>query len=137
LPTAHEAIEAALADFVKVYNSKDAAGVASKYMDDAVIFPLDMARVDGRQNIQKLWQGLMDMGVSEPKFTTLNVQESGDFAFESGSFSLKGPGKDSKLVDIAGIYVEVWRKGQDGGWKLYRTIANLDPARLEHHHHHH
>ncbi|TIS55869.1 MAG: hypothetical protein E5W93_13875, partial [Mesorhizobium sp.] len=63
--SAKEAIEAANAEFVKAYNSKDAAGVASKYAEDAAAFPPDMARVDGRQNIQKLWQGAIDMGISE------------------------------------------------------------------------
>ncbi|RWP86634.1 MAG: DUF4440 domain-containing protein [Mesorhizobium sp.] len=111
--SAKEAIGAANAEFVKAYNSKDAAGVASKYADDAAAFPPDMARVDGRQNIQKLWQGAMDMGISGLTLSTLDVQESGDFAFESGSFSLKAPGKDSKLVDATGKYVVVWKKGQD------------------------
>ncbi|AZO69996.1 MAG: DUF4440 domain-containing protein [Mesorhizobium sp.] len=127
--SAKEAIEAANAEFVKAYNSKDAAGVASKYADDAAAFPPDMARVDGRQNIQKLWQGAIDMGISELTLTTLEVQESGDFAYESGTFSLKAPGKDSKLVDAVGKYVVVWKKGQDGSWKLYRDIWNSDPGK--------
>ncbi|TIV61850.1 DUF4440 domain-containing protein [Mesorhizobium sp.] len=127
--SAKEAIEAANAEFVKAYNSKDAAGVASKYADDAAAFPPDMARVEGRQNIQKLWQGAIDMGISELRLTTVDVQESGDFAFESGSFSLKAPGKDSKVVDATGKYVVVWKKDQNGGWKLYRDIWNSDPGK--------
>ncbi|WP_208696004.1 YybH family protein [Mesorhizobium sp. M8A.F.Ca.ET.057.01.1.1] len=114
---------------MKAYNSKNAAGVASKYAEDAAAFPPDMARVDGRQNIQKLWQGAVDMGISELKLTTREVQESGDFAYEPGTFFLKAPGKDSKLVDQAGKYVVVWKKGQDGGWKLYRDIWNSDSGK--------
>ena len=53
--SAKEAIEASSAEFVKAYNSKSAAGVASLYAEDAAAFPPDMMRVDGRENIQKLW----------------------------------------------------------------------------------
>ncbi|MER9328628.1 DUF4440 domain-containing protein [Mesorhizobium sp. M0488] len=127
--SAKEGIEAANTEFVKAYNSKDAAAAASKYADDAAVFPPDMARIDGRQNIQKFWQGAIDMGVSDLTLTTLEVQESGNLAYESGTFSLKAPGKDSKLVETTGKYVVVWKKGQDGGWKLYRDIWNSDPGK--------
>ena len=128
--SAKEAIEASSAEFVKAYNSKSAAGVASLYADDAAAFPPDMKRVDGRENIQKLWQGAMDLGISDLTLTTVEVEESGDLAFETGTFTLKAPGNEGgKPVDAAGKYVVVWKKTQDGSWKLYRDIWNPDPAK--------
>ncbi|WP_301006800.1 hypothetical protein, partial [Mesorhizobium sp.] len=38
---------------------------------------------------------------------------------------LKAPGKDSKLVDAAGKYVVVWKKGQDGSWKALPGYMEL------------
>ncbi|RWA63284.1 DUF4440 domain-containing protein [Mesorhizobium sp.] len=127
--TAKESIERANAEFMKSLNSKDATGVASHYADDAAVFPPDMKRVDGRENIQKFWQGAIDYGVSDLKLTTVEVEESGDLAFESGAFTFKMPGKDSKPVDAAGKSIVVWKKAQDGNWQLYRDIWNSDPAK--------
>ncbi|WP_192249501.1 YybH family protein [Mesorhizobium silamurunense] len=127
--SAKDAIEASNAEYMKSLNSKDAAGVASHYAEDAVIFPPDMKRVDGRENIQKFWQGAIEYGVSDLKLTTVEVEESGDFAFESGAFSFKMPGKDSKPVDGTGKSIVVWKKAQDGNWQIYRDIWNSDPAK--------
>jgi uncharacterized protein (TIGR02246 family) len=128
--SAKEAIEASNAEFVKAYNSKSAAGVASLYTVDAAAFPPDMMRVDGRENIQKLWQGAMDLGISDLTLKTVEVEESGDLAYETGTFALKVPGNEgSKPVDAAGKYVVVWKKDLDGSWKLYRDIWNSDSAK--------
>jgi uncharacterized protein (TIGR02246 family) len=127
--SAREAIEAANAEFVKAYNAKDAAGVASLYTEDAAVLPPDMARVDGRENLQKFWQGAIDLGITDLTLKTNEVEEAGDFAFESGSFSLKVTGKDAKPVEAAGKYLVVWKKAQDGSWKLHRDIWNPDPAK--------
>ncbi|ESW92513.1 SgcJ/EcaC family oxidoreductase [Mesorhizobium sp. C280B] len=127
--SAKDSIEASNAEFMKSLNSKDAAGVASHYAEDATVLPPNAMRVDGRNNIQKFWQGIIDYGVSDLKLTTVEVVESGDFAFEQGAFSFKMPGKDSKQVDGAGKSIVVWKKAQNGNWELYRDIWNDDPAK--------
>src|SRR5262249_29374682 len=123
------AIKASVAEFVKAYNSKSAAGAALVYADDAAAFPPDMLRVDGRENIQKLWQGAIDLGISDMTLTAVEVEEAGNLAYATGTFTVKAPGKDGgKPVDTAGKYVSVWKKGQDGNWKIFRDIWNNDPA---------
>ncbi|TPJ44789.1 SgcJ/EcaC family oxidoreductase [Mesorhizobium sp. B2-5-13] len=127
--SAKDGIEASNAKFMKSINSKDAAGVASLYTEDASALPPDMKRVDGRENIQKIWQGAIEYGVSDLKLTTVEVQEVGDFAFETSAFSYKMPGKDSKPVDGVGKAMVVWKKAPDGKWQIYRDIWNSDPAK--------
>src|SRR5262245_4734869 len=80
--SAKASIDAANAQFVKEFNGKDAAAAASHYAEDAAAFPPGQARVDGRQNIQKMWQAAMDAGASDLTLTTIDVEESGDLASE-------------------------------------------------------
>jgi ketosteroid isomerase-like protein len=125
---ARPSIDATNAQFVKEFNSKDAAAAASHYAQDAAAFPPDQAKVEGRENIQKMWQAVIDAGATDLALTTAEVEESGGLAFESGALSLKMPGKDGKPMDVSGKYVVVWKKAADGSWQFYRDIWNTNPA---------
>jgi ketosteroid isomerase-like protein len=126
--TAREAIEAANGEFIEDFNAKDAEGAVAHYAEDAAAFPPDQPRVDGRENIQKMWQAVIDAGVTDLTLTIKDVEEEGDLAVESGTFSLKAPGKDGNPADVVGKYVVVWKKSTDGTWQLYRDIWNADSA---------
>jgi ketosteroid isomerase-like protein len=126
--TARSSIEAVNAQFMKEYSSKDAAALASHYAEDAAAFPPDQMRVDDRENIQKMWQAVIDAGVTDFALTTTEVEESEDLAMESGTFSLKAPGKDGNPMNVTGKYVVVWKMSDDGTWQLYRDIWNGDAA---------
>jgi ketosteroid isomerase-like protein len=125
--SAKEAVEAAAKTFTEAYNGKNATDLAEHYTKDASTFPPDMARVDGRDNIEKMWQGAMDLGVTDFALTPKEVEEDGNLAYESGTFTLKAPGKDGKPADFTGKYVVVWVKRDT--WKMYRDIWNFDPAK--------
>jgi uncharacterized protein (TIGR02246 family) len=126
--SAKESIEAALLTFEKAFNSGDAAAVASHYTEDAALLPPDAARVDGRQGIEKFWKGAMDAGFKDLQLEAVEVEESGDTAYEVGKFGLTVPGKDGAPMNAAGKYIVVWKKGQDGTWRLHRDIWNGDAA---------
>jgi len=122
-------INAANAQFVTDFNSKNAAAVASHYAEDAAAFPPDQMKVEGRENIQKMWQAVIDSGATDLALTSTEVEQSNALAFDSGSVSLKAPGQDGKPMDITGKYVVVWKKGKGGTWQLYRDIWNFDPKK--------
>lgn len=67
--TVKDAIMAGDAAFVKAYNAKDAAMVASFYTEDGAALPTNDVRVDGRAAIQKMWQGGMDYGYTDLTLT--------------------------------------------------------------------
>lgn len=126
-----ETIEAANADFMKAFNGKDSAGVGALYDEDAALLPPNELRVEGRENIQKYWQGGIDIGFTALTLTTAEVQEAGDWAYEVGTYSGKYPDKTGKIVDDIGKYVVIWKKSADGKWRLYRDIWNNNPAKTE------
>lgn len=120
-------IEPIIAEFAKDYNSKNIAALSDLYSEDAMLLPPDQAPADGRGEIRKRWQAAADAGVTGLTLQTVDVQGSGDYAYEVGKFTLKAPGKDGKLGDAAGKYVVVWKKAADGRWRLHRDIWNSDP----------
>ena len=126
--SAKASIEAALVTFEEAFNSGDTAAVAAHYTQDAVLLPPDATRVDGREAIQNFWKGAMDSGLKDLRLEAVEVEESGDLAYEVGKFALSVPGKDGAPADVMGKYIVVWKKGPDGTWRLHRDIWNSDPA---------
>jgi hypothetical protein len=51
------------------------------------------------------------------------VQESGDWAYEVGTFSASAP--DGKVLN-AGKYIVIWKRESTGEWKTHRDIFNWD-----------
>ncbi len=126
MTTARDNIEATLKTLMESLNGGDAAGVAAHYTDDAAVLPPDAARIDGREGIQGVWQGLIDADVRDITLTTQEVDVFGDVANEVGTISATAPGEDGTRVQLAGKYVAVWKRGDDSTWRLHRDIWNFD-----------
>ena len=127
--TAQTSIEANNADFVAKFAAKDAKSLGQHYTEDAVAFPPNENRIAGREGVQKMWQSWIDAGLTDLTLTAAQVEESGNFAYEEGTYSIKIPGKDGKTSEEIGKYIVVWKKGDDGEWRLHRDIWNTNPAK--------
>ena len=114
-------IEAVNAKWVDFFNKGDFAGVASLYTEDATALPPGSGMVKGRAAIEAMWKRMAEQ-VSDPKFTTLDVNSLGPSAArEIGTFTLKT--KSPAPQELTGKYVVVWEKiGSD--WKLATDIWN-------------
>ena len=126
MTTVRDRIEAAIETLVECLSNNDAAGVADHYTDDAALLPPEAARVDGREGIQGYWQALIDSGVRDVALTTREVDDFGDVANEVGRITATAPGKDGGRVPLAGKYVAVWKRRDDGTWQVHRDIWNFD-----------
>ena len=121
-----EAIEAggkAVADGV---NNEDAASIAKQYTEDASLLPPGAPRQDGLEAVQGFWQAAIDMGLSDVKLTTLEVEEFGNVATEVGTVTGTIPGEDGGSQSLTGKYIVLWQQGDDGTWRLHRDIWNFD-----------
>ncbi len=126
MTTARESIEATIKTLVESLNGGDAAGVAAHYTDDAAVLPPDAARIDGREGIQGVWQGLIDADYRDIVMTTQEVDVFGDVANEVGTITATAPREDGGRAQLAGKYVAVWKRGGDDTWRLHRDIWNFD-----------
>ncbi len=116
----HDTILAMEQEFMTAFRQGDSAGISGFYTDNAQLLPPNSDILEGRQAIQAAFQSFMDMGVKVMNLETLEVEGSGDLAYEVGKYTLEVEG--GQVVD-QGKYIVVW-KHEAGQWKLHRDIFN-------------
>jgi uncharacterized protein (TIGR02246 family) len=112
------AIQQANANFMAVFGSGDAAGLAALYTEDGQLLPANSDSVAGREAIQGFWQAVFDSGVKGAILETFEVTNLRGSASEVGQYTLSDI--DGNAVD-RGKYIVLWEK-EDGEWKLHRDI---------------
>lgn len=119
-----EAITAANNSFMQAFARGDAAGVAALYTSEGMAMAPGFEAFTGREQIQALWQGAMDMGLKGATLETVELDQVDDTAIEVGRYTLSGA--SGNLID-AGKYLVVWKE-VDGRWLLHRDIWNTNQA---------
>ncbi len=121
-----EAIEARGGQLAEAANAGDAERASQFYTEDALLMPPGSPKVQGRAAIKDYWQGDIDAGVKDIKFTCQEVIEAGNMAIEVSSQSASAPTEGGSRTTVAGKYIVIWKKGADGDWYLHRDIWNFD-----------
>ena len=106
--------------FKKSIEQGDVGNIGSLYTEDAKILPPNMDMLEGRDTIQKFWQGALEMGIKSYQPEIIEVEYSGNLGFFLGKYTLYGDG--NKIIN-KGKFVTVF-KNVDGEWKVYRDIFN-------------
>ena len=94
--------------------------MGSLYTEDGRLLPPGSDVVSGRDDIAAFWQGVFDTGVANARLETVEVEDHGDTAIETGRFAPSDV--DGETVD-QGTFLVVW-KNDDGAWRLHRDIWN-------------
>jgi uncharacterized protein (TIGR02246 family) len=111
------AIESANQTFMAAFKRADAAAIAACYTRDAQLLPANSDVVQGLEAIREFWQGALELGMTEVRLETRELDVYGDTAVEVGRYELHAGG----TVADRGKYIVVW-KNAEGGWKLHRDI---------------
>jgi ketosteroid isomerase-like protein len=114
------AIDACNHNFMTNFGQQDAAGLAGLYTSNGCIMPSNSDIVSGAGNIQGFWQGVFDMGVKAAVLDTVDLEEHGNTAIETGRYTMKA---DGGAVADHGKYIIIWKK-ESGTWKLHKDIFN-------------
>ena len=114
------AVQTLNAQWDDAFNGKDAATVASLYAEDGRVVTADGQILNGRSEIQGLFQGFMDSGFHDHKIEMIDVKVSGDIAYETAKWS--GVGGDKK--SYGGHLVNIYQRQSDGGWQAVLHIWN-------------
>jgi uncharacterized protein (TIGR02246 family) len=127
-----KAIEQALRDLDAQWSaaaeSKDLEKTISFYSDDAIVLPTNALAATTKEAIRNTWKGLLaspGLAISW-KTTKVEVAESGEIAYTTGTYELTMNDASGKLVPDHGKYVEVWKKQTDGKWRVVADIWNSD-----------
>uniref|UniRef100_A0A183CQP0 DUF4440 domain-containing protein n=1 Tax=Globodera pallida TaxID=36090 RepID=A0A183CQP0_GLOPA len=106
-------------EFMRAFNAGNAKGAAEIYDPDGFFMPNGHSPVKGRSGIEKFFQKDMADGVTSAQIITEEVNGSGDWAFERGSYHLEcARGTES------GAYLQVWKK-INGAWLIHNDCFNV------------
>lgn len=104
-------------------NGGDAAGTAAIYEPDARLMPPNMEIIAGRDGIEAFCKEFTALD-AKLAFKLLEVYDGGDVCTAVGTYELdmRPPGADPE--QDRGKFVEVWRRGTDGEWRIAEDIFN-------------
>ena len=120
---AKKAVEAFVSHYEKLFNAKDAQGLAALFADDAVQAapgPL----LTNRDDIAKRYKAIFDSGNTDFHVTVKQVQAEGNLVFIVGQFSVKSP--QGGMHEIGGNVVDIFE--WDGDALKFRVLSfNVSP----------
>ena len=122
------AIRSAAAEWAKAALDKDLNKTVSYYAEDAHMYPFNAPRTETREDIRKVWMGLMNApgAVLDAKTTSVFVAKAGDLAYETGTFELTANDAQGKPLKTPGKYVVVWKKRANKEWRAVADFFNTD-----------
>ena len=120
------------AKFVEAFNSGDAADLAALFADDATRLPPDGTILKGRAAIEaRRAEDMAEMPGGELSVTTLDVQFSGDMAYEIGTWSVTGMAPDGEDVMMNGTYLAVFKRTAEGTLVLQADTWSVEEVEVD------
>lgn len=116
----------AASDAWRLANSRrDVSSVGALYARDAILLPPNAPVVRGRADIEGFFGAM-------PNFTNfdvvlLEIEGDGSVAWVWGAYSMQLalPGIASPVPE-RGKFLEIWRKQEDGSWRIERDMFSSD-----------
>ncbi|MEE8477258.1 MAG: DUF4440 domain-containing protein [Gemmatimonadales bacterium] len=106
--------------FIASVAAQNATDLVALYTEDAQLFPPNSDVIEGADDITAFWQGAFDSGLGGASLDTIEVDNEGDTAIESGRYRMTTP--DGQVAD-QGKYLVVWKR-LDDHWYIHRDIWN-------------
>jgi ketosteroid isomerase-like protein len=114
------AIEKLNRAFEAAADKKDSAAIGQMYHSQAHMLGGDMPAAVGREAIQKAWQSLFGMNMTDLKLMSDSVERHGDILVEIGHYTATFGRNPDK-----GKYVVLYKK-EAGAWKLWVDSFSSD-----------
>ena len=123
MTTAREAIIEAYKGFEEAFFKGEADTISRMYTEDAEWLVPEAPIVKGREAIGQVWARIIGPGGNTVRVDVLEVEESGDWAYDVGTFEARTP--DGNVLN-AGKYIVIWKRQSSGERKIHRDIFNWD-----------
>ncbi|MFW6078976.1 MAG: YybH family protein [Gemmatimonadota bacterium] len=120
------AIERRGAEWVDAARREDADALAALYTEDAVLLPPGAEALSGREAIRAMFADQFARFDGEYDFRTEEIVVRDDLAYRWGGYraAIEVPGGEAMRLDDS--FIEIWRRGADGEWRIARDIWNHD-----------
>jgi uncharacterized protein (TIGR02246 family) len=103
-------------------NSANWTAWANIYGDNALFFPPNAKPLSGRAAIEAWMRAYPP--VKNVRLEPLEIEGRGDLAVVRGRYSLVVVAPNQPERADSGNYLEIWRRQNDGAWKITRDIFN-------------
>ena len=110
----------------KAAAAKDVDKTVSYYSEDAVVMPPNAPRATTKEAIRAIWKDLLTDASISWKTKEVEVAQSGDIGYTSGTYEVTMTDPTGTPVRDRGKYLEVWKKQADGTWKCVMDMWNSD-----------
>jgi len=97
-------------DWAQNWNAGDLEKVVAVYAPDAVYLPPHHEAVHGRDAIREYLRGPRSHGVSDLAFDVTYIKQSGDVAWDVGTYRMTVPQNDGTKREDHGKYLTVWKR---------------------------
>jgi len=97
-------------DWAQHWNAGELDKVVAAYAPDAVYLPPHHEAVHGRDAIHQYLQGPLSHGVSDLAFDVTYIKQSGNVAWDVGTYRMSVPQSDGTKREDHGKYLTVWKR---------------------------
>ena len=118
-PDGSTGFESREAEWEAAMNAADVDGIVALYAEDARLLPPNETASVGHEGVRAAFGSMIEAGLSVD-LNAIETQSAGDVAFVVGTYKLLA-GDD---VADKGKYIETWRRGNDGEWRMTNDIWN-------------
>jgi ketosteroid isomerase-like protein len=100
----------------------------AQYTDDAISMPNNEPMIKGKEAFREYGRKMMAMGIKFTKvqFNSVDVQLSGQFAYEVGTYDMTFQMGSMPEVSEKGKYLTIYQHAPDGSWKTKVETWNSD-----------
>jgi ketosteroid isomerase-like protein len=128
-----EALRATAARYNTTLEARDAAGTAAFYTNDCRSMPPNTPTLVGPAAMQAFVEELQAIEGLAVTFDSPDVVvgAAGDVGYTVGTVQITAPGPDGELATTTVRDVHIWRKEDDGTWKLVIDIWNPETPLAE------
>ena len=116
--------------YSQLATAKDVEGIFNLYAGDATVYPPDEAIISGSDGVLKF----IEEFTSAPGLTVsfspvvIEVSQDGDMGYTINSVEITISDEDGNPVTELARDFHLWRKQQDGSWKVVVDIWNVEPT---------
>ena len=127
-----QAIKADEAKWNKEFKAKDTEALAGHYANDAYLVVGGEA-AEGSTAIRQVFA----TASTDPAFAVtfasdkIDVASAGDVAYSRGKLTETYTDKSGKVMTGKGTYLTVYKKQDDGSWKVVDDVVAIDPASVK------
>jgi uncharacterized protein (TIGR02246 family) len=108
--------------WVALWNTRQINQVLTLYAPDAMFLTASGERATGLFEIRYLFERMRNSNTSDLKLHSLAFEQSGDLAYDSGSYTETMALPDNPHHEIRGSYLAVYKHQPDGRWLIVQHV---------------